>query len=60
MNFNEAVQSYNTAAKRFPAVLYAGALGFQPKPYFQAAPGSETPPKVQFDFGQPKTAPAKP
>ena len=52
-NFNEAVQRYNTAVKRFPAVLFAGALGFQPKPYFQSAAGAETPPKVQFEFGTP-------
>jgi LemA protein len=51
--FNEAVQSYNTAVKSFPAVLYAGAMGFQPKPFFQAAAGAETAPKVQFDFNKP-------
>jgi LemA protein len=50
-DFNEAAQAYNTAIKSFPAVLYAGAIGFHPKPYFSAQPGAETPPKVQFDFG---------
>jgi LemA protein len=61
MRFNETVQSYNTAIKKLPTALYAGALGFPPKPYFQATPGSETPPKVQFDFGgqTPAPAPAK-
>src|SRR5579862_2048229 len=49
-DFNEAAQGYNTAIKSFPAVLYAGAFGFHPKPYFNAQPGAETPPKVQFDF----------
>ena len=49
-DFNTAVQNYDTAIKSFPAVFYAGAFGFQPKPYFSAAPGAETPPKVQFDF----------
>ena len=53
MRFNEAAQNYNTAIKRFPTLLYAGAAGFHPKPYFQAVPGAETPPKVQFDFGKP-------
>jgi LemA protein len=52
-NFNEAVQKYNTAVKSFPNVLYAGAMGFQPKPFFQATAGAETAPKVQFDFGKP-------
>jgi LemA protein len=50
MDFNQAVQDYDTAVKSFPAVLYAGAMGFQPKPYFSAAPGTETAPKVQFNF----------
>ena len=58
-DFNTAVQSYNTAVKSFPAVFYAGALGFSPKPYFTATPGAETPPKVQFDFNPPAPA-AKP
>ena len=50
-DFNTAVQNYNTAIKSFPAVFYAGAMGFNPKPYFAATAGAETPPKVQFDFG---------
>lgn len=54
-DFNLAVQNYNTAVKSFPAVFYAGALGFREKPYFNAAPGAETAPKVQFDFGKPGT-----
>lgn len=54
-DFNQAVQKYNTAVKSFPEVFYAGALGFSAKPYFAAAPGAETPPKVQFDFNQPAT-----
>jgi len=50
-DFNEAVQGYDTKIKSFPALLYAGAFGFHDKPYFTATPGSETPPKVQFNFG---------
>jgi LemA protein len=49
--FNEAAQGFNTAVKRFPTVLFAGLMGFQPKPYFEAAPGAERPPEVKFDFG---------
>ena len=52
-NFNEAVKDYNSRTRRFPTVLIAGALGFSPKPYFQATAGSEAPPKVNFDFGSP-------
>ncbi len=54
-DFNEAVQAYDTAIKSFPAVLYASMFGFQQKPYFSATPGAETPPKVQFDFGNSTT-----
>jgi LemA protein len=58
MDFNNAAQSYNTAVKSFPAVLYAGAFGFHPKPYFSAAPGAENAPKVQFDFNGGASNPA--
>jgi len=50
--FNEMVQAYNTKVKRFPTVLIAGMMGYQPKPYFTATAGAETPPKVNFDFGK--------
>jgi len=46
--FNEAAQAFNTARRTFPTVLVAGILGFSEKPYFQAAPGSDQAPKVQF------------
>jgi LemA protein len=50
--FNEAVQAYDTAIKRFPAVLFASMFGFTPRPYFSSTPGAERPPEVKFDFGQ--------
>ncbi len=46
--FNQAVQAYNTAIRKFPANIIAGIFGFQPKPYFKAQAGAETAPKVQF------------
>jgi LemA protein len=49
--FNDAVQAYNTALKRFPAVLFAGMFGHSARPYFTAVAGSDQPPAVQFDFG---------
>ena len=55
--FNETVQAYNAAIKSFPAVFYAGMFGFKDRPYFTATPGSEAPPKV--DFNPPAPAPAK-
>ena len=57
--FNEAVQAYNTAQKRFPAVVFAGMFGHSPRPYFAATAGADKPPAVNFDFGA-KTVPAKP
>lgn len=59
-DFNEAALRYNTSVKRFPTVLLAGWLGFQPKPYFQAAPEAATAPKVRFDFNRTNPVPAKP
>ncbi|HTV41285.1 MAG TPA: LemA family protein [Candidatus Sulfotelmatobacter sp.] len=50
MDFNQAVQDYDTAIKSFPAVLFAGRWHFNDKPYFAAQPGAETAPKVQFNF----------
>jgi LemA protein len=52
--FNESVQAYDTAVRRFPAVLYAGMFGFSPKPYFAAASSAQTAPTVQFDFSTKK------
>lgn len=54
--FNEAVQAYNTAVRRFPTVIFAGMFGHSPRPYFTATPGAERPPEVNFDFGK-KAAP---
>ena len=59
-DFNEAVRAYNTGAKRFPTVLLANLFGYREKPYFQAAPESATPPKVQFNFGSTNPTPAQP
>ena len=56
--FNEAVQAYNTAIKRFPAALFAGMFGHSPRPYFTATPGADRPPEVKFDFGK-KAEPVK-
>lgn len=46
--FNQAVQEYNTAIKRFPTALIAGVFGYNQKEYFKSAPGSEVAPKVEF------------
>ena len=46
--FNEAVRNYNTAIRRFPRVMYARRMGFEPRPYFEATAGAETAPQVKF------------
>ena len=50
--FNDTARQYNTAIRQFPGSIVAGFGHFTPKPYFQATPGSETPPQVQFNFGK--------
>lgn len=46
--FNDATLAYNKARRRFPTILLANIMGFDDKPYFEATPGAETPPKVEF------------
>ncbi|MGH7393673.1 MAG: LemA family protein [Candidatus Rokuibacteriota bacterium] len=46
--YNEAVRDYNTRLRLFPGSLIAGVMGFQPKAFFEAAPGAAEPPKVKF------------
>jgi len=46
--YNASVRDYNTRLRIFPGSLVAGIMGFKPKAFFEAAPGSETAPKVKF------------
>ncbi|MGD8428563.1 MAG: LemA family protein [Balneolaceae bacterium] len=46
--FNESVQNYNTAIKKFPTNLFAGLFGFNDKAYFQAEEGAQQAPEVNF------------
>lgn len=46
--YNEAVQTYNIAIRRFPTNLLAGMLGFQRAPFFEAPPAAGAPPVVKF------------
>lgn len=48
MRYTEAVKEYNTAISKFPTNIYAGWFGFEKKPQFQAVPGAENAPKVNF------------
>jgi LemA protein len=49
--FNSAVQEYNTGIQRFPAALFAGALGFSEKQFFDLGGERQTVgevPQVKF------------
>jgi LemA protein len=49
--FNNAVQEYNTGIQRFPAALFAAALGFAPKDFFDLGEDRKTlgeAPQVKF------------
>lgn len=46
--YNEVVNTYNVAIRRFPANLIAGMFGFDEKARFAASEGAETVPSVQF------------
>lgn len=46
--YNEAVKTYNVKLRKFPANIIAGLFGFERKTLFQAKPGSEEAPTVQF------------
>jgi LemA protein len=48
--FNAAVQIYNTKVRSFPVVIFAGMMGYAPKPYFSAEAGASSVPAVKFDF----------
>lgn len=48
MKFNQSVQNYNTALRRFPSNIIASMFGFEKKGYFEANSGAENAPKVEF------------
>lgn len=48
--YNEKVQGYQVAIKRFPGSLVAAIFGFDDVEYFQAATGAELAPKVDLSM----------
>lgn len=46
--YNETVQAYNTAIRRFPGSVFAAWFGFDRRTPFEAAPEAKTAPKVEF------------
>lgn len=48
-DYNAAVGAYNGLVMRFPGNILANVFGFAPESMFDAAPGAETAPTVQFE-----------
>lgn len=46
--YNEEVQTYNVAVKRFPGMIFAGTFGFEERTPFQSEKGAEKAPKVDL------------
>ena len=47
-DYNAAVRDYNTYIRGFPQVMTAKVTGAKERPYYNAAPGAETAPTVDF------------
>ena len=47
-NYNDVVKVYNTKCATFPSNLIAKIFDFEKKSLFEAAPGAENAPKVEF------------
>lgn len=47
-DYNDAVTAYNTRIRRFPTVLFARLMGFEPKVYFEAPESAQQAPIVDF------------
>ena len=54
-DYNAAVKDYNTYIRGFPQVITAKVTGAKARPYYEAAPGSNVAPTV--DFSKPAAAP---
>ena len=65
-DYNEAVKDYNAYIRQFPQAITAKVTGAKPRTYYEAAPGSETAPTVDFGTrptgaaATPAAAPKKP
>lgn len=46
--YNSVVQTYNTGIQSFPAVLFAGVLGFHAREFFAAGEAERATPQVSF------------
>src|SRR6266511_4217139 len=48
MRYNERIQEYNTARRKFPGNVTAKVFGFKEYPYYAAPPSSQAVPRVDF------------
>src|SRR5205814_2072025 len=48
MRYNERIQEYNAATRRFPGNVTAKMFSFKQSPYFEAPPSATALPKVDF------------
>ncbi len=48
MRYNEKIQEYDTARRKFPANITAKMFGFKEYPYYTAPPEAKAVPKVNF------------
>lgn len=48
-DYNDAAKAYNASIRKFPKVIFANLFGFTRVDYFEAAPGVEQVPQVNFD-----------
>lgn len=49
-DYNTSVQDYNLRVKRFPGSIFAGIFGFHDRAFYQADPGSDKAPDINFDI----------
>jgi LemA protein len=46
--YNDSLQGYTVAVRRFPGNLFAGIFGFREQPFFEAPAAARQAPQVKF------------
>ncbi|MGI8731697.1 MAG: LemA family protein [Pyrinomonadaceae bacterium] len=59
LDYNNAVQDYNTTRARFPTVISAKLFGFKEEPYFKAEEGASQAPRIDANSLRPSPAPTQ-
>jgi LemA protein len=58
LDYNNAVQDYNTTRAQFPTVISAKLFGFKEEPYFKAEEGAKQVPRIDSNSLRPSQSPA--